>query len=193
MVVIGLVVGADLPAAQGQGRSRGRLSAHPPASLPPQPRRFVEQHPGGAARLMLAAGGAIDPFWAMYQQHNTGQVGASAGPQGCGGLHHVHAPAAAVRVKCQPHPLLNPASPHHLPTTATATTHTHGIPQVRGILEEYRIGRLKGGQAAPVADPYAGEPARHPALIVRSQKPMNSGARGRGRLGVAAVGLGWRT
>ncbi|KAI7843653.1 hypothetical protein COHA_002555, partial [Chlorella ohadii] len=80
--------------------------------------KFVEQHPGGTARIMLAAGGAIDPFWAMYQQHNTDQV--------------------------------------------------------RGILEEHRIGRLKGGQTAQVTDPYANEPARHPALIVRSQKPMNS-------------------
>lgn len=39
--------------------------------------KFVEQHPGGMARIMLAAGGAIDPFWAMYQQHNTDQVGGS--------------------------------------------------------------------------------------------------------------------
>ena len=37
--------------------------------------QFVEQHPGGLARIMLAAGGAIDPFWAMYQQHNTEQAG----------------------------------------------------------------------------------------------------------------------
>lgn len=36
--------------------------------------KFVEQHPGGLARIMLAAGGAIDPFWAMYQQHNTDQA-----------------------------------------------------------------------------------------------------------------------
>ena len=35
---------------------------------------WVDLHPGGAARLMLAAGGAIDPFWAMYAQHNTQQV-----------------------------------------------------------------------------------------------------------------------
>jgi cytochrome b involved in lipid metabolism len=35
---------------------------------------FVAGHPGGPARLMLAAGGAIDPFWAMYAQHDTGQV-----------------------------------------------------------------------------------------------------------------------
>jgi sulfite oxidase len=29
---------------------------------------WLDQHPGGAQRLMLAAGGAIDPFWAMYAQ-----------------------------------------------------------------------------------------------------------------------------
>ncbi|KAI3434691.1 hypothetical protein D9Q98_002754 [Chlorella vulgaris] len=80
---------------------------------------FVEQHPGGAARLMLAAGGAIDPFWAMYQQHNNDQV--------------------------------------------------------KGMLEQYRIGRLKGGlPAKAMADPYANEPQRLPALIVRTQKPMNA-------------------
>ena len=35
---------------------------------------WVDIHPGGASRLMLAAGGPIDPFWAMYAQHNTDQV-----------------------------------------------------------------------------------------------------------------------
>lgn len=35
---------------------------------------WVDIHPGGTARIMLAAGGPIDPFWAMYQQHNTAQV-----------------------------------------------------------------------------------------------------------------------
>ncbi len=35
---------------------------------------FLEMHPGGASRLMLAAGGAIDPFWAMYQQHNQEEI-----------------------------------------------------------------------------------------------------------------------
>ena len=56
------------------------------------------------------------------------------------------------------------------------------MPQVRGILAEYQIGRLKGGAAAAPkpADPYAHEPERLPALIVRSQKPMNSGERQRG-------------
>ncbi len=35
---------------------------------------FVEQHPGGSARLMMAAGSAIDPYWQIYAQHNTEQV-----------------------------------------------------------------------------------------------------------------------
>lgn len=35
---------------------------------------WVDIHPGGKARLMMAAGSAIDPFWSMYQQHNTQQV-----------------------------------------------------------------------------------------------------------------------
>ena len=34
----------------------------------------IDQHPGGGARIMLAAGGAIDPFWAMYAQHQTAEV-----------------------------------------------------------------------------------------------------------------------
>jgi len=35
---------------------------------------WADIHPGGASRLMLAAGGPIDSFWAMYAQHNTDQV-----------------------------------------------------------------------------------------------------------------------
>lgn len=35
--------------------------------------RFVPQHPG-SDKLMLAAGNAIDPFWHVYQQHNTTEV-----------------------------------------------------------------------------------------------------------------------
>ncbi len=35
---------------------------------------WLDSHPGGAAKLMLAAGGAIDPYWAMYQQHNVPEV-----------------------------------------------------------------------------------------------------------------------
>jgi cytochrome b involved in lipid metabolism len=34
---------------------------------------FVAQHPG-QEKILLAAGGSIEPFWAMYQQHATGFV-----------------------------------------------------------------------------------------------------------------------
>jgi sulfite oxidase len=30
---------------------------------------FLENHPGGSDKLLLAAGKAIDPFWRIYQQH----------------------------------------------------------------------------------------------------------------------------
>lgn len=40
---------------------------------------WADIHPGGTSKLMLAAGGAIDPFWALYQQHNTAQVHQAAG------------------------------------------------------------------------------------------------------------------
>jgi sulfite oxidase len=35
---------------------------------------FIKQHPGGNAKIMLAAGNAIDPFWNIYQQHNNKEV-----------------------------------------------------------------------------------------------------------------------
>lgn len=35
---------------------------------------FVAQHPGGAEKLMMAAGGSIEPFWALYAQHKAGNV-----------------------------------------------------------------------------------------------------------------------
>jgi sulfite oxidase len=36
--------------------------------------QFVEEHPGGKARIMLAAGGSIEAFWALYQQHVSDEV-----------------------------------------------------------------------------------------------------------------------
>ncbi|KAG2422511.1 hypothetical protein HXX76_015979 [Chlamydomonas incerta] len=84
---------------------------------------FIEMHPGGASKIMLAAGGSVEPFWGLYQQHKKAEVFA--------------------------------------------------------ILEPYRIGTLEGGAAAAAAasaslkDPYAGDPARHPVLIPRTQKPFN--------------------
>ena len=37
---------------------------------------FVEQHPGGEERIMMAKGSNIDPFWNLYQQHLTPEVAA---------------------------------------------------------------------------------------------------------------------
>ena len=30
---------------------------------------FIREHPGGADKIILAAGGAVDPFWRIYQSH----------------------------------------------------------------------------------------------------------------------------
>ena len=35
---------------------------------------FVKVHPGGAEKIMMAAGGAIDPFWEMYPFHKVSNV-----------------------------------------------------------------------------------------------------------------------
>ncbi|XP_069908469.1 sulfite oxidase, mitochondrial isoform X1 [Oryctolagus cuniculus] len=35
---------------------------------------FVDLHPGGASKLMLAAGGPLEPFWALYAVHNQPHV-----------------------------------------------------------------------------------------------------------------------
>eukprot|EP00911_Craspedida_sp_UC1_P002605 UC1_evm2s1928 len=53
----------------------------------------------------------------------------------------------------------------------------HSAPEVQAILAEYRIGTLKAGEAVPVVDandPYAKEPERHPALLVRKEQPFNA-------------------
>lgn len=31
---------------------------------------FIDQHPGGSKKLMLAAGGSLEPFWSVYRQHS---------------------------------------------------------------------------------------------------------------------------
>lgn len=35
---------------------------------------FLPRHPGGPDKLMLAAGGAIDPYWQIFAQHNSMEV-----------------------------------------------------------------------------------------------------------------------
>lgn len=36
--------------------------------------QFIKVHPGGAEKLMMAAGGAIEPFWEMYPFHKKDNV-----------------------------------------------------------------------------------------------------------------------
>ncbi|KYM81913.1 putative sulfite oxidase, mitochondrial [Atta colombica] len=35
---------------------------------------FVDKHPGGPSKIMMAAGGSIDPFWMMFANHNTSEI-----------------------------------------------------------------------------------------------------------------------
>ncbi|XP_061471465.1 sulfite oxidase, mitochondrial [Rhineura floridana] len=35
---------------------------------------FIERHPGGKSKILLAAGGALEPFWALYAMHNQEHV-----------------------------------------------------------------------------------------------------------------------
>lgn len=35
---------------------------------------FVEGHPGGSSKIMLAAGGAVEPYWDMYAIHKKAEV-----------------------------------------------------------------------------------------------------------------------
>jgi sulfite oxidase len=83
---------------------------------------FVQAHPGGAQRIMLAAGGQVDPFWLLYQQHYTENVQKLLAPMRIGTLAKDDVPDPS---------------------------------------------------ALDAADPYAAEPKRHPALVVRKQKPFN--------------------
>ncbi|XP_024888819.1 sulfite oxidase, mitochondrial-like, partial [Temnothorax curvispinosus] len=32
---------------------------------------FVDKHPGGPSKIMMAAGGTVDPFWTIFANHNT--------------------------------------------------------------------------------------------------------------------------
>ncbi|VDO81362.1 unnamed protein product [Onchocerca flexuosa] len=83
---------------------------------------FIQNHPGGD-KILLAAGGPIDPYWNIYQQHLNSEI--------------------------------------------------------LEILEELRIGNLDERDIIIIKqkdenDPYRDDPKRHPALIVKSEKPFNA-------------------
>ena len=35
---------------------------------------FIASHPGGPQKIILAAGGALEPFWALYAVHDNQHV-----------------------------------------------------------------------------------------------------------------------
>ncbi|XP_012288877.1 sulfite oxidase isoform X2 [Orussus abietinus] len=35
---------------------------------------FVDKHPGGPSKIMMAAGGSIEPFWMMFANHNNKEI-----------------------------------------------------------------------------------------------------------------------
>lgn len=40
--------------------------------------KFVVNHPGGQEKIILAAGGAVEPFWKIYQQHYNSNLAPNA-------------------------------------------------------------------------------------------------------------------
>ena len=54
----------------------------------------------------------------------------------------------------------------------------HKEPHILAMMEDYRIGNLAKGEdylaMENISDPYANEPRRHPALIVRNKQPFNA-------------------
>ncbi|XP_032663674.1 probable sulfite oxidase, mitochondrial [Odontomachus brunneus] len=35
---------------------------------------FVDKHPGGSSKILMAAGGSIEPFWSIFANHNTPEI-----------------------------------------------------------------------------------------------------------------------
>lgn len=48
---------------------------------------FLKAHPGGSDKLMLAAGGYIEPFWKMYKFHEADKIYALLDKYKIGELH----------------------------------------------------------------------------------------------------------
>ncbi|KAM6294485.1 LOW QUALITY PROTEIN: sulfite oxidase, mitochondrial [Aegotheles albertisi] len=100
--VLAALLGLGAALAYGERRRRVARAAEAPPAPPPYPlytreevRRhrsprdrvwvthgtevfdvtdFVELHPGGADKILLAAGGPLEPFWALYAVHNEPHV-----------------------------------------------------------------------------------------------------------------------
>ena len=89
---------------------------------------FIANHPGGAEKISMAAGGAIEPFWHLYRQHY----------------------ASDLPMKLMEHMVIGRLN----------EADQEKIDEQLSVLEE--------------DDPYAREPARHQALKIHSDTPMNA-------------------
>lgn len=49
--------------------------------------KFAKNHPGGSDKLLMAAGGPIEPFWQMYPFHKVENVISLLEPYKIGTLH----------------------------------------------------------------------------------------------------------
>lgn len=123
---------------------------------------WLDGHPGGAAKLMLAAGGAIDPYWAMYQQHNVPEVHKILESYRIGNLKGYNAADVQVRVFVAASIAASTCMIMIIPATCQCPP-----PHNTMLL----MSHIKPAQHA---DPYANEPNRLPALVVRSAKPFNA-------------------
>jgi len=132
--------------------------------------KFVTGHPGGPARLMLAAGGAIDPFWSMYAQHDTAQVRDILEGYRVGTLvswlgRKRRRERRIKKFQFQSSIIEASSSSSTLSTSSSTSTSSSSTPH------------QAPGEAAPPApdldDPYGSDPARHPAIRVVTAKPFN--------------------
>lgn len=99
---------------------------------------FIQNHPGGREKIMLAAGGSVERFWSLYRQH--------VQPDEAGGVTMPKEHVAEI------------LSPLQI-----------------GWLDPADVAAAKLAAAARDAnDPYALEPARHPALTMLSSTPCSA-------------------
>lgn len=104
---------------------------------------FVPAHPG-QEKILMAAGGSIEPFWAMYGVHNNLHIGEMLEELRIGNL--------------------DPKDQVHYPTVCVWYARLCLI----------RLASIIQAVVVPVVDLYMNEPERDPRLVVRSAKPFNA-------------------
>ncbi|CAH0386283.1 unnamed protein product [Bemisia tabaci] len=78
--------------------------------------KFVEEHPGGSEKILMAAGGSLEPFWSMYSVHQQPSILAILEQFRIGNLSEADAKEVAKDVSDpylndpKRHPILHPSS-----------------------------------------------------------------------------------